>query len=205
MVKIKKNVNNNKKKFSETIFKNNKKDNKNNIFKKFFKLFKKPSEAFNEIKSEKGIIESSLFLLLSIVFGRIAIFLATFLPNMGEIGAFFEGFNFSIFLFFGFLQLISVFLIVIGFFIILKIFRIKANIADTFKIISFSAAPYIILGQIIFFDIWVFFLSVFFVIFGIKELFQTSALRAALSVLTAYFIFWLAKFIYGVIVVRLIL
>lgn len=180
-------------------------ENKNNICKTFFKLFTSPKEAFQEIDREKGIGGALLILLLSVVLGRIVLFISAIIPNLGEISSVLEAFDPAQFFLIGFLQIIFAFLIGIGIYIMLRLFRIKAGLAATFKIISFSAVPYIILGSILFFDMWIFFLSAFFVITGIKELFNTSALKSAITVITAYFIFWLVKLIYGLILIKVML
>ncbi|RLE46644.1 hypothetical protein DRJ25_03870 [Candidatus Woesearchaeota archaeon] len=185
--------------------KRSKSHKKANICKTFFKMLRSPQKAFKEIDLEKGIGTALVLLLVSVLLGRILMFLIGMFSYRDILPIYLKEYQYANSAMIAGAQIIGVFLISLFMHLWLKLFRIRLKPAALFRIISFSAVPFIILGSVIFFKNWIFYLTAFFVIYGIKELGETTGLRSALSVMTAYFIFWLGQIIYGVIVMKIMM
>ena len=177
---------------------------KDGMCKTFFKLFKSPRDAFREINLEEGIGTALLLLIISVILGRLLVFLIGIFSYRMMLPIYFQEYEYlNTFILAG-MQIIGVFLVSLGLYVWLKLFKIKTKLAKTFKIVCFSAVPYLILGAVPFFKMWVFYLSAFFVIFGIKELYKVTGLRSALAVMSAYLVFWIGQIIYGILFMKAI-
>ncbi len=172
-------------------------------FRILFGFFKNIPASFRKIDYIKGILEPFIVVVIAGFIGILLNLIFKLIVNFSLVPALFRNmdwFQFFLPLIFGVIAILIGSLLV---HLLIKIFRGKANLAATYKIIAYSMVPTLLFYALPFFDKWIIWLSMFLVIYGIKELHKMPAFRAFLIVLIANFIYWLVQISLGFLFIRI--
>ncbi|RLE45187.1 hypothetical protein DRJ22_04975 [Candidatus Woesearchaeota archaeon] len=167
------------------------------IFNKLFLFLKNVPDAFQEINSEKGILSAFLISTSATITGCALNLLLAMILNRKMFSLFIKTLNLTTVFEPAAIAVILLFILTLIIHPILKLFKAKSGLATTYKIIAYSSIPHLLLMGLPFFSKWVFFLTAFLTIYGIKTLHKLTALKSFLVVLLLYFIYWIASLFVG--------
>jgi hypothetical protein len=184
------------------------------IIEKIKKIIFQPTEFFESIKNEPGIIEAfKFFIIVSLVyfiFALILFFVAPsillgglfgFGPSLGLLG----GLGISLPIFIYIFLIVSTFVLAGVTHIIAILLGGKKDFSLTYKAVAYASTPSLLLGWIPFIGILANLYSLFLVIIGISKLHQVTLVRAFVIVIMPVIILIILGFVFSLAITSLFL
>ncbi len=169
----------------------------NNIFSNLVLFLKDIPGAFHKINQEKGIINAFLVSLIAVVIGCVLNLMLALIINFKNLAFFVKNLNLFIVFLPVVLTVILLFILSLILQLVLKLFKGKGYLSTTYKILAYSAVPYLLFLGLPFFSNWVFFLTAFLIIYGIKTLHKFTALKSFFIIVLLYFAYWIISLFIG--------